>query len=265
MIGRGWRQGSILSSRDARRAMTEARPVLELGLDDIVVVVTHDCDLAREAEKEPFVELLVLRMSDSRVDGRLTLLKNPRRLQFPLRYGDHIARAEANVHERWRVEREAFLRDAPAARLPDHATDLIGRWLSRRYQRAALPDSFGERLRTVREELSRALTDGGEHISGLYLLIRAEELEKSEPYVIEIWGTMMVADYDSGARRDEAQQTIDALAAILAGAEGVDVQNAVLRSEATVTLDDVRHLTRWDSFDPMSTGETPAERSTHDL
>ena len=72
-----WRQGHLLGA-DA----TEALGLGHAGTPDqtLVIVASHDCDLAQSPEGEPTIEVVVGRLVTEK-DGNCTHAKNARKLQ----------------------------------------------------------------------------------------------------------------------------------------------------------------------------------------
>jgi hypothetical protein len=137
--------------------------------------------------------------------------------------------------------------------------DLIATWLSRRYIRVALPDAFNERARAAIETVKSALADNGEHLFAIYLLLEDEEKGVGDEYNVVVRGTMLEPDWQVGPRRVAAQIALNAIAAALNGADGINVVDSALRSEADISLHDVRAMKRWEIFDASSIrGDLPA-------
>src|SRR5208282_6003418 len=78
-----WRQGHILTAD----TVANLRLVPEPNPDSLVVVVSHDCDLAQDPSVEPTVEVIIGRQVET-ANGNLTHAKNPRRLHVPAVEGD---------------------------------------------------------------------------------------------------------------------------------------------------------------------------------
>ena len=66
---------------------------------------------------------------------------------------------------------------------------------------------------------------------------------------------MLSDDYLDPAKRTRAQEALDGAMALLGRCAGIDVDEWALLSEADLSLDDVRLLKRWDSFDEVSFSE----------
>jgi hypothetical protein len=237
--------------------MSHAPSLITLLGQDLLIVVSHDCDLCNpDVEKEPWAELMLVQVLDQLApQGHLTLMKNPRLLQFKARLGQQEMVCQAVPHERWRVPRVRLTSDSPEGRLETDPPDLLAQWLSRRYVRAAFPNEFDRRCRPVAQVIERELQAHGQFISGLFLIVEDEEHSVNQPYLIVVRACMPVAHYGDQAGREQAQQAVDRIAAHLQECDGVEVQDSALVSEAEISLDDLRLLKRWDYYEPISRAE----------
>ena len=122
----------------------------------LVIVASHDCDIAAGASVDEFVEFFRLRkvkkLDSMRIHGR-----NARSLQFEakaLTVGE-AAFFEINASSRFAVKK-VDLWDRKFERQysidSDNQLEEFIDWLASRYRRAALPEKFEERYRRVRDE-----------------------------------------------------------------------------------------------------------------
>ncbi|OGS28284.1 MAG: hypothetical protein A3J70_12840 [Elusimicrobia bacterium RIFCSPHIGHO2_02_FULL_61_10] len=244
------------------QAQKTAPPEIQIAVD-LIIVVTHDCDLIHEVLKnEPVVELLLARakpLADQ--DGQLTLGKNPRRLQFRLSQGGDEKLYEAGIHDRFLAPRELLTTAPPDGdrTLDQRTAEVIFSWISKRYFRAAFPDAFESRIHPKKSWIRDQLRKGGEHISAIFIFLTPDkELAAGEPYQLLIKATMRVADYEDKKKRPIAQSAIDKIAAKLAECAGIEVKEWELVSEQDVTLDDLHYLKRWD-YDALSIQGDPPD------
>ena len=234
----GWRQGSVLP-RELGLMLIPDPP--SLGVDDIAVVVSQDCDVTNSSlMSEPTVEVIIGRPVRSE-DGGLKHGRNPRRIQFPTSAVDY----EASVHERFVLDR-AHLRD----RRPDETTldpatvRSLASWLARRYDRVAFPTAFNDRLKPRRKTVFRELKRCGV-LSAVYLLMSPEELDQESDYVIGVCGSV-TREHDNSTDRETAVKALDKLCVELGKCVGIVVTDHEVRSESEITLDDLRFFRRWD-------------------
>ena len=256
----GWSQCSVLPAALADDLAASSHQPVELQPDDLVVVVSHDCDVANPDEsKEPSVELLAIRRIHDRLDGNYTNMKNPRTLDFDARLDETRVLCRALAAERWFVARRRLVGSVPAGRLRTEPSDLIPRWLSSRYVRVALPDEFNIRWSTARREIREALEHDGKDISAIYLLLEDDELPPDRPYRVLVRATMLADAYEVMGRRAQAQKALDRMAGSLDQCPGIEVLDDSLESEATFTLADFRMMRRWSPFDHLSLPGEPGD------
>lgn len=184
----GWRQGHILSDE----AAAELR--LGSGTDTLVMVISHDCDLANtNLDIEPFVEVITgIRLP--KADPNFANLKSPRTLHLTLTCAGSIEYIELIATDKRVVPKSALAAWRPDARYrldPDNLFTLR-RWLATRYERAAFPDEFERRLRQetdLAERINKIVKKDGvnEVISGIYFEIHPlEELDPKVPYELTV-------------------------------------------------------------------------------
>jgi hypothetical protein len=193
-----WRQGSLLS----------AESVAALRLNDgcapdevVVVVISHDCDLAQPVESEPVVEVIVGRFVAGRIDGNFSHCKNPRRLHVACTGGRHSCVLSLDAGSKRRLAKEPA-NDEPGLadhvpcelhRLAARERRLMQRWLAARYLRTAFPDEFDRRLGKctgVAERLGKAFKDTGKFVVAVFFDVDAgEELVcegEDDPYEVHV-------------------------------------------------------------------------------
>ncbi len=252
----GWRQGSIVDHDLALRLLGHAQAAIELGDDDLVVVISHDCDICQpDLGKEPFVELLPCHVLARRPQGDRTLMKNPRLLEFEVSV-DNVPRVVyALAAERWSAPRDRLGGVRPSGYLSTRPVDLLPSWISRRYIRVAFPTSFDRRWKPAERAITRALSTYGEYLNALFVTMTDDELPEEADYRVALRGTMLRPDFDVPEHRRDAQHCLGAIASALDGCDGITVVADDLVSEADVSLDDARVMKRWDPLDIASFAE----------
>ena len=200
-----WRQGHLLT--------TEA--ILALGLSHpetpdstCVVVISHDCDLANDAlQTEPDVEVIVGRHLP-KGDGNFFWAKAPRTLHVDVLHNDTAAVVELVATAKRLISKQAL-----AAFFPDASYSFSGKslsalrsWLGIRYNRAAFPDPFVDRLSQskVDKRLAKIIEPVGNLLSAVYFDVDGgKEIDHPDgsPYDLKI-----VLAYPPG---DDPEQTAD--------------------------------------------------------
>jgi hypothetical protein len=253
----GWQQGSVLPG--ALAAPLGAARFAGWSDRSIFVVLTQDCDLVHSSyDVEPNVELIAGAFVDA-ADKSLCHGRNPRRLHLDADRGGSPAVVAFLVQERLVVPR-SMLEDhtpEPAVRLGREERRLLCEWVAKRYVRAAFPDAFNARAQAAHRTIEKALKRGGEHVTGLFLMIEPdEERAAGEDYRIILRVTAR-----REALADEAIELVlvrlaKAIASALASCDGIVVEDHQLVSEAQFTLEDLRSFKRWD-WDYRSLGGEP--------
>jgi hypothetical protein len=134
-----WRQGDIASQETGKK--------LGLGESGIVVIISHDCDLAALPNREPEVELIVGRQVE-KAGGNYTHAKNVRTLHLEFRTSKGPVFVELTASNKTRVLKNALADEIPNSefKLDPGNRSILQRWLAARYRRSAFPEEFEKRL-----------------------------------------------------------------------------------------------------------------------
>jgi hypothetical protein len=171
---RDWRQGSVLSESAARGFIPAS-----IGDSDphCVVLISHDCDIVN-VEKETEAEVIVGRFVDA-VDGGLTGGKNSRTLHLSWSQSDRIRHVELSATKKRYIPKSALTISLPdtSYKLDQDNLATLRFWLAARYNRAAFPDEFNNRLKSTRvlDDLVRILKPLGYLITGVYVRLDTQE------------------------------------------------------------------------------------------
>lgn len=246
-----WRQGCILPQEAVR----------EFGLDNhansdevCAVVITHDCDLASSSSVEPDVEVIPGRVV-SVLNGNYAWAKSPRTLHFTANHS-----GERVVIELLSAKKSLVSKDVLHAFNPDSSYSLDGRqlnvlrnWLASRYQRAAFPDCFVDRMKATKAEvkLGKKIEMHGAAISFVYFdLDQGAMLERAEgePYELSVVlvfnpGNDPVAAADAAdAAALEIEQVLESC---FTDAALIQLHACFAVSEDDLTVSQARVLTQW--------------------
>lgn len=225
--------------------------------DSKLIVISHDCDLVNPSlEAEPYVEIVVARPKTS--DQRNSLLfygKNPRRVQFFAQEAGDRRLYEINIHEKFRLDRRilgAGTRDKTISIGPEDIL-VLAKWAMRRYHRPSLPSAFQNRISSaIKGKLCRKLEKDGEDVLSVYLgLNKLEELKPEEPYLALLRIVVAPEVLEDDEREKRVIGVVSEVRKLLAQCPGITIEDADVASEAEITLQDLRHLVRWD-FDYLS-------------
>jgi hypothetical protein len=176
-----WRQGLVL----------EHQAAIGIGLlspgaseDHVVVMVTHDCDIASSQSLEPNVELLLGRRIEAL--GSDIHAKTARRLHISYETEQGLAHVEFQaIHKQTRIKIEV-LSKAPRAnwKLTPEGLVTLQKWLSARYFRSAFSDEFERRLKAkpakLDKKIAKALDEPSQHILAVYFDVDAgKEIQRN--------------------------------------------------------------------------------------
>lgn len=254
----------------------------------VASLISHDCDLANDAEAAVEVIVAETVVRGPRPDPQFTYAKNPRRLHLPYIMGPDAEPLVLELqHQQKRIlPRPGFLGGAvrdQAAALVSEAKRVLKQWLAARYGRPAFPDAFERRLRkpvrgrTVERQIARLLAPYARHIVGLFLDLgeqRFTETVESEPYALSL---SIVYDAREGGRnaRQAAEDAAAALRDLFKEAYGMPCEATEIALDACealadthMTLADLRRVDQWrlehislqdtDQGEFLPVGELPA-------
>lgn len=252
-----WRQGHVLAV-DAIQALGLVHP--ETPDSTCVVVIGHDCDLANDAlQVEPEVEVIVGRILP-KGNGNYFWAKAPRTLHV-----DVLQNGTATVVELTATAKRLIPKQALAAFLPDATYSFPGKslsalrsWLGVRYNRAAFPDAFVDRLSQskVDKSLAKIIEPVGNLLSAVYFDVDdGKEIDRSDgsPYNLKIVLAYPAGD-DPEQTADEAEKLEEAIANLFAKKHfdqasgkwhGIALKACMCISEDDLTVSKARLLTQW--------------------
>ena len=246
-----WRQGCVLkeSTASALGLAHESDPACTC-----VMVVSHDCDLANDNLMiEPDVEVIVGRTVEKE-EGNYAWAKAPRTLHLRLQED-----GADQVVELVSTRKRTIPKSALAAHEPDAAYALDARglsvlreWLSSRYQRAAFPDAFVERMKSTEADrrLARALKGYGAHISFVFFKLQGGIVERAagDPYVLDVVLVHPEGD-DAEEAMDAAEQAASKVESVLrtrlTDPSVIQLRSCITLCESEITIAQSRLLIQW--------------------
>ena len=192
-----WRQGLVL----------EHQAAIELGFllpdssdDQLLVMVTHDCDIASSQLIEPNVELVLGRRIEAL--GADTHAKTARRLHISFETAEGLCFIEFQAAQKHTCIKTDVLSKSPRpnCKLTPEGLFTLQKWLAARYSRSAFADEFNDRLTArparIDKKISRALAKSSEHVLAVYFDVdKGEEIQREgEDDVYQLAITLL---YDS--------------------------------------------------------------------
>lgn len=182
-----WRQGHILPEEAAK-----ALNLLHLESPDrtLVVIVSHDCDLANEQEN--YLEVIIGREIE-KLEGNFTHAKNVRKLHIQFELSGEIISLELPA-DKTKLLKQVLTNYHPRrdSRIVGKNHDILQRWLAVRYRRAAFPDEFNKWFKDMGldNHLSKILRPHGSFIPAIFFdLDSGADIQRddpNDPYVLEI-------------------------------------------------------------------------------
>lgn len=252
-----WRQGRLLNS-DAIDALGLRHPVTPD--QTLVIVASHDCDLAQAPEGEPVVELVVGRLVTDK-DGNNTHSKNARKLHLEFS-GEVAFWAEFEATAKVPIDKRELNAYVPRldAQLSSENHAVFQMWLASRYRRSAFPDEFERRLTSkefkLHEKIAKAVKPHGELITGVFFDVdEGVEFFRDGPddtYTLDIT-ILHAADYDFFAAETAAAAAANAIEKAFKEKlfdptkiwKHIELRSCEPVSESVLTFQQFKQLRRW--------------------
>lgn len=252
-----WRQGHVLTA-EAIQALGLSHP--ETPDSTCVVVISHDCDLANhDLQVEPHVEIIIGRHLPEG-NGNYFWAKAPRTLHVDVLRDDAPAIVELVATAKGVVLKEALAAFAPdtAFSFPGKSLSALRSWLGIRYNRAAFPDPFVDRLSQskVDKRLAKIIEPVGNLLSAVYFDVDGgKEIDHSDgsPYELKI-----VLAYPPGDDPEQAADEVEKLETEISDLfekkyfdqatgkwNGVALKQCMSISEDDLRVSRARLLTQW--------------------
>jgi hypothetical protein len=246
---RGWYQGAVFSADSTREILAESYP----GVDARLVLATHDCDLVHPGTQEPFIDVFVA-VPVKHLSSTESKARNARRLHIPIIIQGEPKNYELKVWSRRTLPRHILNSHIPAADAElRESLPILRSWLGKRYDRAAWPDAFNERLGSHSHKKLRELLGPSEHcFREIFLSIEPadSELKIDEgPYVVRVALIMSEADTGRPEFVAGAQRCKDALTQFLKLCSGIEVELVEVMSDTDFTWADLDTYRLWDFTD----------------
>jgi len=184
-----WRQGHLLP-HEAVKSLGLTHP--KYPDDTLVIVASHDCDLAQPPDKEPNIEIVVGHRIHI-LNGNNTHAKSTRTLHVGFEADDSLL-AEFVVTDKKSISKYALIDFMPVAEFKLSLKGLVTFqcWLASRYRRSAFPDEFENRFKNtgMTDRIAKAVKPHGELITALFFDVdEGEEILRNGPddiYVLDI-------------------------------------------------------------------------------
>jgi len=185
-----WRQGSILN-RGLLSSSERSFAGPSQGTD-IVVVVSHDCDIAANLVAEPEIEVIPVAFLPNE-NGSLTHAKDPRRLHLKVvhRSTGKPNFVEFKATDKTPKEQFAGLLPSEEYALAPKELEILRRWLAARYRRHAFSDEFEQRFQKVEQKFKEILKQSSNHLRAILFDVDedpgTDSTGNSTAYVLDIY------------------------------------------------------------------------------
>ena len=184
-----WHQGQVLGTETMNALkLVDSEYLAECA----VVVISHDCDLANDnLIAEPFVEVVIGRKLAA-AKGDFAWGKSPRTLHLEYSRSGLRVFIELVATQKTRIDKNHLARFAPDASyyLSQKSLYVLRNWLSVRYNRAAYPDQFVNRMKDTKldEKLANRIRKYPDISTIFFDLDRGEERDHSDgsPYELSV-------------------------------------------------------------------------------
>ena len=252
-----WRQGHLLD-KDAIEALGLHHAVAPGKT--LVIIASHDCDLAQAPEGEPAVEVVVRRLVTDK-DGNCTHAKNARKLHVEFAGAAFIG-AEFEATAKVSIDKRA-LNDfvpCPEAHLSPENHAIFQMWLASRYRRSAFPEEFERRLTLkdfkLHEKIAKAVKPHGELIVGVFFDVdEGAEVTRDGPddtYTLDIT-ILHLADPHFDAAEKAAETAAKAIEQAFRDKlldptktwQHIELRSCEPVSESVLTYQQFKQLKRW--------------------
>lgn len=252
-----WRQGHLLGDDAIEALGLHHASALDQTL---VIVASHDCDLAQTPEGEPVVEVVIGRLVADR-DGNCTHAKNARKLHVEFA-GAAVFWTEFEATAKVYVAKLALNEFVPRpnAHLSQENRAIFQMWLASRYRRSAFPDEFERRLSAkkfkLHEKIVKAVKPHGELIVGIFFDVdEGDEITREGPddtYALDIT-ILHSADPDFEAAEKGAETAAKAIEKAFKDKlfdpsktwQHIELRSCDPVSESVLTYQQFKQLKRW--------------------
>jgi hypothetical protein len=264
-----WRQGNLLTAETVT-AINLSHP--NYPDDTVVIIATHDCDLAQLPDKEPYIEVIIGRRIQN-LDGNNTYAKSSRTLHIAFE-GSEPMLAEFVITDKCNIDKTilADFAPEPGFKLSPPYLSTFQLWLASRYRRSAFPDSFERRMKEtgLAAKIAKAVKQYGEMITAVFFDVdEGQEIPRATPDDVYVLDIMLLHETTPDLNAAEnAANTVkkaieQAFKSKLYGASSRGWHNIELRyvdviSEETLTYRQSKLLRKW-RLDHISLGAEPQQ------
>jgi len=246
-----WRQGDRIKAQDA---VSLGLIAAEQADTASIIVVSHSCDVAADADDEPLVEVIV----GSIVPEAEAKFQNGHSIHSLNLHADTQGGKEFTLycmHDRKQVEKCNLLRFEPYSecRHPEPQRSLLRRWLSQRYNRSEFPDAFISWLKEsgVGERFEKVGKSYSQWLEAIYFDLddATERTDPTDPYALGISLVYAEAVPDSEKKAEEAKNKLEEIfgkrCKVNSAWKWIELQYCDIYSDEAFTLRAMNRFQRW--------------------
>lgn len=264
-----WRQGNLLTAETVT-AINLSHP--SYPDETVVIIATHDCDLAQLPDKEPYIEVIIGRRI-LKLDGNNTHAKSSRTLHIAFE-GSEPMLVEFVIIDKCNVDKQILADFAPDTnfKLSPSGLSTFQLWLATRYRRSAFPDSFERRMKEsgLAGKIAKTVRQYGDMITAVFFDVdEGQEISRATPDDVYVLDIMLLHETEPDFKAaEEAANTVkkaieQAFKSKLYDASSSKWHSIELRyvdaiSEETLTYRQSRLLRKW-RLDHISLGTDPQQ------
>lgn len=242
----GWRQGNFLNESCTPEVLEQCGQ--SYHPNSRLILLSHDCDIVYKGNSEPNAEVCVAEPLDGDLDGNYTHGKNPRILHIGVGLPDTPRHFEIHASKRLWIDRKILLDHTPddLLTLGEKELDTLIGWVVNKFNRAAFPDTFNERLGSSLKDIQKVAKKDGGNLSGIYLALSTfDELDDGQDYQVLLVGLMEPDRFSIQELRTACVDAMSKISTKIDGCSGIGVEDYEVRSEDAISLHDFRQLARF--------------------
>lgn len=243
-----FKQGSIIKVDDLC-----SNDQSKLEGEEYVFVISHDCDITAEWEKEPEIEVLKVQILDEgEQDPNLVYGKSPREIDLPVLINGNQKYLKLSQLTKTKISKQynQHIVADDSLVITDKGIKLLRSWLSSRYKRHSFPESLANRLSKLQNKIESRCKSQTKANGIIALFINVdpseEELEDGIPYEIDI---AIVYESEIAGAEENAQALKVEIEKCLQQIEtqfpDSIIGNADVKSDSEFTFKDMRSYVEW--------------------
>jgi hypothetical protein len=246
----GWRQGCLITPQESDKiiaASIDFKPQLQ-SAQIWLAVLTQDCDLVRDDNVEPYVEILAFQQLSAPPNNPMRG-QSARTLHLQIEMAGQALWLEGCIHDRFRIKKKTLCDSDCAATLnfAENELRLLRQWLARRYTRAAFPDHFETHLAATKDPVKKLFKSAGAKlISMIYIAIENEDADANEDYLVNVILAVLAEDYVDDLKRQAIDEFEEKFQTIFNNRPHINCQDIRTMPEEDITLHILRRYKRFD-------------------